>query len=66
MLAGVEIVLGLFSVMVHGQLLSNRIKDSIIREVFSADPALAASAIRLSFHDCVGKFKLFSLELNIY
>ena len=38
-----------------GQRLSERIKESIIREVFSSDPGMAASAIRLSFHDCVGK-----------
>ena len=42
--------------MVHvgGQKLSDMIKKSIISEVFEPDPGLAASAIRLSFHDCVG------------
>ena len=34
--------------------LSDRIKENIISEVFTPDPGLAASAIRLSFHDCVG------------
>ena len=40
----------------HGQQpkLSDRIKENIISEVFVPDPGLAASAIRLSFHDCVG------------
>ena len=39
---------------VRGQKLSDKIKESIVRDVFEKDPALAASAIRLSFHDCVG------------
>ena len=34
--------------------LSDRIKENIISEVFGPDPGMAASAIRLSFHDCVG------------
>ena len=40
----------------HGQQpkLSDVIKENIIKEVFTPDPGLAASAIRLSFHDCVG------------
>ena len=40
--------------MVRGQKLSDMIKKNIISEVFEPDPGLAASAIRLSFHDCVG------------
>ena len=39
---------------VQGQKLSDLIKENIVSEVFTRDPALAASAIRLSFHDCVG------------
>ena len=40
----------------HGQQpkLSDVIKENIIKEVFTPDPGFAASAIRLSFHDCVG------------
>ena len=34
--------------------LSDKIKENLISDVFEKDPALAASAIRLSFHDCVG------------
>ena len=40
---------------VLGQKLSDKIKENMISEVFENDPALAASAIRLSFHDCVGR-----------
>ena len=41
-------------VLGQNQKLSDKIKENIVREVFEKDPALAASAIRLSFHDCVG------------
>ena len=57
MFAGVEVIAGLLCVSVNGQLLSTKVKNNIIQDVFRADPALAASAIRLSFHDCVGKVK---------
>ena len=53
-----NIVVGLFCAMVHGQSrpkLSETIKQNIIEEVFTTEPHLAATAIRLSFHDCVGK-----------
>ena len=33
---------------------STVIKDKIIQRVFMSDPSLAASALRLMFHDCVG------------
>lgn len=48
-------LLWLSATVVHGQKLSDMIKESIISDVFSRDPELAASSIRLSFHDCVGE-----------
>ena len=56
-----NIVVGLFCAIVHGQSrpkLSEIIKENIIQEVFTTEPHLAATAIRLSFHDCVGKVAL--------
>ena len=44
--------------------LSDKIKENIISEVFENDPALAASAIRLSFHDCVGSTFVSSSHQN--
>ena len=46
--------------------LSDKIKENIISEVFENDPALAASAIRLSFHDCVGSTIKIGLILFLH
>ena len=51
---------------VLSQKLSDKIKENIISEVFENDPALAASAIRLSFHDCVGSTITIGLILFLH